>query len=201
MRRFPRSAGEGGPMRGAPGRLFSRGPRTYRSGALTRGARKKICILPVDTNGAPAEAGRLVGDLLSLRLSASKDFDVVEAAAFRAGARSASIRSFRNVASTDLKALADKVGTPLFLRATIFSYRDVPPGSVRAFPELQLDLILTDVQSGRVLWAANHSRRGDDYEGLLLRGSITNMVTLADRVVSEMIAAEESARSRKGIEP
>jgi hypothetical protein len=55
---------------------------------------------------------------------------------------------------------------------------------------LQLEFSLVDVRVGRVLWAAQHSRKGRDYVGFLMLGTVTNSVALSDRVIAEMIEAE-----------
>ena len=94
--------------------------------------------------------------------------------------------------------LSEIVGTTLFLRGTIYGYSDPSLTSGAAPPELQLEFTLVDVKAGRVLWASQHEHKGVDYTGLLMKGAVSNSVSLADRVVTEMIdTARFSARRDK----
>jgi TolB-like protein len=179
-----------GPSKG----LFQSGPASFRSRDLDT-ARQRVCVLPFDNLSSLPEAGRVVTDLVALRLAAARGFDLVEPSTLRAAALQARIGSFRGIGSDDLAKLADAVGTPLFVRGTVYSFAD-PAGRPGIVPELQVELSLVDVRAGRTLWVAQHARKGSDYIGFLMRGSVSNAISLTDRVVSEMIDAEERGRPR-----
>ena len=57
-------------------------------------------------------------------------------------------------------------------------------------------MTLSDVASGEIHWAVAHHRLGSEYAGLLQRGTVDNAIALADRVVSEAVAAQARARLR-----
>jgi hypothetical protein len=187
MRHFPEAGDESVQTQGKRKPLFHAGPISFRASDLDPATPHRVCLLPLDNISGMPDSGRIVFDVLSLRLAAAAGFEVVEPAALRAAALKAGIASFRSVTSDDLLRLAPAVGTPLFLRGTIYTYRD-PTGNAASAPEIQLEISLVDVQAGRVLWTAQHGRRGSDYVGFLMRGAVSNTVALTDRVVGEMIA-------------
>jgi hypothetical protein len=92
--------------------------------------------------------------------------------------------------SDDLARVAPALGTSLFLRGTIYRYGN---------DSVQIELSLVDVGTGRVLWSAQHDRKSSDYVGFLMLGAPATAVSLADRVVAEMIASAGGARSSKGL--
>jgi hypothetical protein len=167
-------------------------PRTYRSAALGK-VPVLVCLLPLVNESRDRLAGPIVGELLAQRLGASKEFRVVEASDFRTAMVATGVYGLRTGDPDELKKLGAKLGTNLFLKGTIYKYRDVLPGSGVRSPELEMQLSLVDVAAGKVLWTSSVARKGSDYSGLFELGAISNAVTLADQVVAEMIRAGENA--------
>jgi len=186
-RRFPSPSEEGSLVRGPRKPLFRTGPASFRTADLDPATPHRICVLPFD-NTSSNDAVRIVADILSLRLAAASGFEVVEPATLRQAALKANIASFRWISSDDLARLAPVVGTPLFLRGTIYEFDDPAEARSVTTPQVQIEMTLVDVQNGRVLWSAQHARKGSDYIGFLMLGAVSNVVTLTDHVVSEMIA-------------
>ena len=174
-------------------RPFLARPITFRSWRLDPKVPHAICVLPFDSNAAVPEATRIVADVLAVRLAEANGFDVVEPAVMRKAALDAGIGTFRSIGTPELKKIAKATGTSLFLRGTIFAFSDAK----RSVPMVDLELMLVDVDSGKVLWNANHTRKGSDYTGFLMLGAVSNAVTLTDRVVAEMIQSEQQAKPRR----
>lgn len=195
MRHFPAAGAESAPVRGQAKPRFKSGPASFRAADLDPARPHRVCVLPFDNDSTTPEAARVVADVLAVRMAAANGFEVVEPAQLRAAALQAHIASFRNVASEDLARLAPLVHTSLFLRGTIFRFVDVGGRSGAKTPELQLEMTLVDVSTPELLWTAQHDRKGSDYIGFLMRGAVSNSVTLADRVVWEMIQAEAHGAS------
>ena len=195
-KRFPTPTEESEIIRGPRKPLFRSGPVSFRVPDLDPSAPHKVCVLPFDDSTA-SDAVRVVADVLSLRLASANGFEVVEPAALREAALKANIVSFRWITSDDLARLAPIVGTPLFLRGTIYDFVDPAAGrGGAATPQIQIEMTLVDIQSRRVLWSAQHDRKGTDYTGFLMLGAVSNALTLTDRVVSEMIATGTRPQSR-----
>jgi TolB-like protein len=193
LARFPRPGEASLVERGPAKPLFRGGPVSYHARELTS-SRRRVCILPFDNLSATQEAPRIVADILSVRLAATPGFEVIEPGVVRAAALEAKIGSFRGIRSDDLRRLSSKLGTPLFLRGTIYSFIDPSGRNGGGDAEVQMEISLVDVDSGRVMWAAQHSRRGSDYIGFLMLGKVTSAVRLTDRVVTEMIDATGKGR-------
>jgi TolB-like protein len=198
MRDFPAPGQRSAPVRGPSKPLFRAGVVFYLARDLER-SKLRVCVLPFDNLSGSPDASRVVADVLALRLAATDEFDVVDPATLRAAALASRIGSFRGIGSDDLVHLADAVGTPLFLRGSIYKYAD-PAARPGSEPEVQIELSLVDVRAGRVLWAAQHARKGRDYIGFLMLGNVTSAVALADRVIAEIIDSEvHAARSQPAV--
>ncbi|HEX7193087.1 MAG TPA: hypothetical protein VF381_16065 [Thermoanaerobaculia bacterium] len=194
-RHFPAAGEEGSLVAGRRKPIFRTGPISFRAAELDPSVPHRVCVLPFDSTNV-GDAVRAVADVLSIRLAAASGFEVVEPAALREAALKANIASFRWIDSDDLARLAPVVGTPLFLRGTIYQYDDPVEARSATTPQLQLEMTLVDVQNRRVLWTAEHGRKGTDYTGLFMLGAASNALTLADRVVSEIIATGTRPQSK-----
>lgn len=173
------------------GRRLSGRPAMYRSALLPAGSVRRICVLPF-TSAVP-DASRIFLDILTVRLEATGQFDVVEPAEFREAMAAAGLRSVISLTSTELALLGKHLDTTLFLRGHVHTFRDAGGGR----SEVHMDMHLSDVATSQILWAVTHERRGLDYSGVLARGVVGNVVTLADRVLSETISIQHRARPRE----
>jgi len=172
--------------------MFTSNPQTYRSSSHPKGTSLRVCVLPFVSKFP--EAGRVMLEILNARLEATGEFEVVEPAEFREGMRRAGLRSVSTMTSSELARLGAEIGTPLFLRGNVHAWREGTGGR----SEVQLDMTLVDVSAGTILWAVTHQRRGSDYAGILGRGTVENVVALADLVVSETLESQHRARPRGG---
>ena len=168
-------------------------PKTFRADVREEAHVRRLCILPFENFTAVNDAPKALGQLLWRRLAESGRFEVVEPADLRAAMVSEGVRTFRDMDPVQLRRLGNRLGTSLFLRGTLYVYREASSHGATVSPQLALEWSLVDVASSRILWTSHHSRKGDDYRFLLQRGALSNAVTLSDQVVSEMVAAEEGA--------
>lgn len=178
------------------GRFMRHAPTSFIDRSLVAGKKPRICILPFDSTSQVPEASLVIANTFALRLASAGNFDVVEPAELRAASLKARIGSFISLGSEELAELGKIVGTSLFLRGTISKYVDSSQQSGSVVPEVELDLFLVDVEAGRVLWSASHSRSGSDYVGLLLLGGVFDGATLADRLICELAVAERRAAGK-----
>ncbi|HEX7707901.1 MAG TPA: hypothetical protein VF701_15690, partial [Thermoanaerobaculia bacterium] len=181
----------GAAARVAPGRgtsILRRDPPTFRSALHAQEELRRICVLPFDST--TRNAARIIGEILTIRLASTGEFEVIEAADFRGAMRAERFQSLIYMTSEELARLEPHLGTTLFLRGNVHTFRQGRSGTT----EIQLDMNLADVASGEILWATTHQRRGIEYSGLFERGTIQSVITLADRVVSEVVIAQANAR-------
>lgn len=170
--------------------FLARGAATYRSGSHPRGKVLRVCIMPF-TAKSP-EAARVMVEILTVRLEATGEFDVVEPADFREAMRAEKLQSIAAMTSTELTALSRHLDTTVFLRGNVHVWRE----SLAGRSEVQFDMTLVDVARGEILWAVTHQRKGLEYTGAFQRGAIDNVVSLADHAVSEAIAQQHRARPK-----
>ena len=163
-------------------------PVTYRSGELPKRQRRRICLVPL-TASAP-HAARVSLELLAIRLASNREFEIVEAADFRTAMRAEKLTSIGALTSDELRRIGKHIGTTVFLRGTVHTWREASAGR----SEVQLDMTLADVESGTILWAVTHGRRGSEYAGFFQRGVVENVIALADRVISESVQAQRQKR-------
>jgi hypothetical protein len=200
LRKFP-APGRTAKLASARARpLGLSGPATFRSAALETARRNRICLLPLENRSPARLASRTVAELLSQRLSASGTFEVVEPADFREAMVATGVRGIRRGDPAEMAKLSQALNTHLFLRGTIYVFRDASPRNASIMPELDLDLALVDAAEGKIVWTSRLARTGKDYEGFLELGAITNIVTLTDQAAAEMVRAAEKARP-KGLRP
>jgi TolB-like protein len=176
--------------RGKP--LGRSAPTTFRSDGLPADGKHRVVILPFRNLSRDLLATRLVASVVAYRLRASDEFHVVDAAELRDAVLATGARSITFPDPGDLKKLAGRLGTQLFLTGTIYTSRDAA-SSGEGTPGFELDVNLVDAAKGEVVWSAHHARKGTDYQGLLELGGIVSLPALTDQVVAEMIRAVENA--------
>ena len=180
-----------------PEETLSRGrPRSSVASELSLAKTPRVAVLPFDAVPGARQATRLVHDSLTIRLEENGAFDVIEPGDLRAAMRALQMPSLRGVTSTELAALGRELGTDLFIRGSIYTFREAEQrGS--APPELQFEMSMVNVASSRVLWSCYHGRQGSDYQGFLMLGRVSNGVSLTDRLIREAIAEQRNGRLRR----
>lgn len=162
----------------------SGGPVSYRARGAAPGG--PIAILPPTNYTPDPRAARVVGELLAVRARAHRGVRLVEAAELRQAAPAAELRLSRRLDVDDMKRLQPAVGTHLFLRTTVLRFdpsADAPVGDAR----VALEMTLVDADTERIVWTAYHERRGDEYVAPLRTSPVHDVVTLANRVVEELV--------------
>jgi len=169
--------------------LLMSGPRVYRSKMLDSKEILRIGVFPLDNWSTNREAGRIFLNLLILRLTNRELSKVTEPADVREIMIAEGIRSFDELNLDQLKRLQMRLNTRLFIGGTIYKYSEGLGAAGLASPEVELNLIMIDAETGKILWSGNHIRKGQDYMTFFEFGLIRNSVTLADQVLEEMVAS------------
>jgi hypothetical protein len=198
VRTMPHPGAEARPT-GRRARPFAR-PRsvTFRSPDFPTDQPIRVFVVPFANDTHDRSAPRLVAELLARRLAASGSFDVVEPGDFRAALLAERVPSLAWLNPDRMRTVGARLGTPLFVRGTVWRWREGAIGGGSMAPAIELELELVDADRGRVLWAAHLAREGTDYSGLFLRGSIESAAVLADQMLAEMIDAVLAAHAPTG---
>lgn len=170
------------PMRRTP----SPGPITYRAPGFDPRRAQRVCVLPFESFEKRSGAARIAVELASARLRERGGLSVVEAGDLRAAVLSEEVRSLLHPDSGQLRKLARRLDAPLFLRGTVYVYRERDGGGE---PEVDMQLTLVNVEEGKIVWTSRLARRGSQYMKLLQRGAISTAAALADQALAEMVDA------------
>jgi hypothetical protein len=183
---IPDGRGDGAARPGGTGALLAHGGLVaFRVRGAGRDA--PVAIL-APTNYSPEPlASRLVAELLAVRVGAQRGIAVVEPDALRRAAVATDLRLSRRLDADDMSKLAPAVGTRLFLRTTVLAFEPGLAAPVGTDARVALEMTLVEAGTGRILWTAIDDRRASDYAALLRPTPIRDVVSLADRVVDELV--------------
>ena len=177
------------PRRGLQDRPFYlSAPAVFRSRHLGAPV-TRVTLVPFSNLTRVREAPRTAGAQLERLLEASGAFEVVEPADFRDAMRAEAIPSLLRLQPDQLRAIGARLGSPVFVRGTVWRWIDTTAYSGALDPEVELEIELVDVGANRVLGVAHVARTGSDYSGFLLRGRMRTAAALAERVVAEIVEA------------
>jgi TolB-like protein len=174
--------------RGGIKQVIMPNPRVFRSKMLDSKEIFRIGVFPLDNWSTNREAGRIFLNLLILRLSNKKLSNVTEPADVREIMIAEGIRSFDELDPDQIRKLQEKINTRFFVGGTIYKYSEGLGAYGTTSPEVEINLTMLDAETGRIVWSSNHTRKGQDYMTFLEFGLIRNSVSLADQVLSEMVA-------------
>jgi TolB-like protein len=162
-------------------------PFAYLSPKFRTDRQDRIAILPLGNQSGIKEAGRILLKLLTLRLSGSGRFKVVEAGDLRESMIEEGIRLVEGIDLARLKALKERLGVRLFVGGTIYKYSEGRGVGGLSSPELELLLSITDAETGEIVWTSHHTRKGEDYLTFFQFGQIRSPIALSDQVLEEMV--------------
>jgi TolB-like protein len=153
----------------------------YRSPELFAKPRR-LAILPLENVAdEDASVARIVDALLRNRLAVHSGLAIVEPAELRAAIVAEGVTTLWGASPEKLKKVGDRVGTTLFLRGAVLR------GLLDPEQTVELHLYIVDVEARRVLWSALQDRSKAEFEKLLGLGNVDASVTVADRVVLELV--------------
>jgi TolB-like protein len=143
---------------------------------------RRLAILPLENLAAEdASVARVLDALLRNRLATRSGLAVVEPAELRAALVAEGVTSLWAASPETLKKVGERVGTTLFLRGAVLR------GLLDPEQTVELHLYIVDVATQRVLWSALQDRDKAEFEKLLGLGNVDATVTVADRVVLELV--------------
>ena len=172
-------------------------PRTAAEGAPA------IAVLPLEDLSGQAGVGERLTRVVYTELVNAGRWQVQEPGEVDAALAEARIRSTGIMTRDQSVRVAERLGVRWLLTGTTLEYGRVrtPDGEV---PAVGLALRLLDGRSGRVVWADQRFRSGEDRETVFTWGRINDITQLAGRTAAELIegirvpAAEDTSSVRRG---
>ena len=146
-----------------------------------------VAVLPVTDLSATEEAGDVVRFALEDELLRRGDYAPVPAPRVNAVLADLRIRYADRLSGEQVRELGRRLGAAALLVGMLerYEYREVEGEQV---PVVSLHLRLIDTAEGRVLWAADGHRVGNDHEFLLGLGVERSLARLGQDVVRAMVA-------------
>ena len=154
--------------------------------APATGPRQRVAVLALeDLSGQTGAADRMTRVLFTV-LAQTGAYDVVEPGAVDAALSDARVRSTGMLSREQMLALSTQLETRWLLTGSALEFGHVrtPDGEV---PSVGIALRLIDGRSGRVCWADQRYRNGDDRETVFGWGHESDGDRLAQHTLTELV--------------
>ena len=167
------------------------------------GARHRIAVLPLeDLSGQTGAADRMTRVLFTV-LAQTGAYEVVEPGTVDMALSDARVRSTGMLSREQVQMLSRELETRWLLTGSALEFGHVrtPDGEV---PSVGIALRLVDGTSGRVCWADQRFRNGDDRETVFGWGHESDADRLAQRTMAELVQGlripgrDDSTTTREG---
>ena len=145
----------------------------------------KLVVLPFNNISGRRDAGKIVADVFVVELFRDKRFDVVEPGNVNQIMFQEWIDRLGEIDIERLNMIGRRMGVSALVTGTVNEFNDGRTGSP---PVVALNARMIEVGTGKIIWSANKSRRGDDYIKIFSLGRVRSVITLTQKVVKEMIA-------------
>jgi TolB-like protein len=159
----------------------------YRSPTLVSQAPKRVAVLPFENRSQRRGAARIVTDVFVTLLFQRGRFEVIEPGVVSDALLAMTATPFGTVDLETMTGLRARIAADAVIVGTVHNYSEGIKRGASTSPELEMDARMLDTESGRILWSAAHGRSGDDYELLLDFGKARSAVSLAAKVMREML--------------
>jgi TolB-like protein len=161
-------------------------PQYYRGGIPEVAAAKTIAALPLVNFSQYEEASDIVLNSLIVELLETRIFKVIDPGIVDTIVLEKRLRLTDRLPLAALQELGKQLGVEYLLVGSINEYSMIH-GRNTQLPTVSISLRIVVCESGQIIWASTHSRRGDDEESLFGIGRIESLEQLASVTVTEMI--------------
>ncbi len=167
------------------------------AGPLVLPARPSVAVMPFEDLSGRVDVGEAFTRVFLAELVRSNTVDVVDPGALSETVERLQLRTTFAMTRAEMKSLGDSVPCTHLLFGSVLD-----AGTVRTadgdLPSVAATLRLVEASTGRVVWACNHSRTGEDNETLFGWGREHSRDRLLGQLAAEMITEfKKSASSRR----
>jgi TolB-like protein len=159
----------------------------YVSPTLKTDPPRRIAVLPFENTSERKGAGRIVTDVFLTALVQRRGFEVIDPGVVLQALVATGAAPYGAIDLEMLTKVGKQVEADAVIIGSVLEYNEGLPRAASTSPEVALDARMLDVGTGRILWFAAHSRRGEDSQLLLEFGKIKAMVPLVLKVTREMV--------------
>ena len=161
-------------------------PEVFYSDKNNAAAFKTIAILPFSNYSGKEDAGKQISNAFLIELLKKPKLHIVEPGQVDQIMRQERIRSSEQIDLKTANLLRDSLAIDYILIGAVNEYDYISSGD-KQVPLVGFNVRLLDATTGRIIWAANHSRKGDDHEILFSWGLTTSLTKLAQNSVRDVV--------------
>jgi curli biogenesis system outer membrane secretion channel CsgG len=165
----------------------SSGPRIFSQRAGSTATETTLAILPFDNYSGKEDAGKQVANVFLVELLKRGSFRVVEPGEVERVMKEERIRSAEQIDIGTAKNLKDKLSADYILIGAVNEYDYLKDGE-RDVPLVGFTVRILNTSTGTIVWAANHSKRGDEGELIFGWGSVNSLDQLTQNCVRDVIS-------------
>jgi len=144
----------------------------------------RIAVLPLENLTPNEYADEKVRSLVIMDLL-SRDVDVIEQGEVMRVLRELRIRSVESITVRDLQSLGDMLDVDVVIKGSVGTF-DMKKGNAVSYPEVSIHLMLTDINSGEILWSAWHTSGGASFWTRHFGAEGTTLDETARKVIKEV---------------
>lgn len=164
-------------------------------------ARAVVAVMPFEDLSGRVDVGEAFTRVFLAELVRSGTVEVVDPGTLNEAVDRLRLRTTMTMTHAEMKSLADSVPCTHLLFGSVLD-----AGTVRSadgdLPSVAATLRLVEASSGRIVWACDHSRTGEDNETLFGWGRERSRDRLLGQLAFEMITEfKKSASSRRPAAP
>lgn len=164
------------------------GPRaTYRSATLDTRPPRRVAVLPFENTSERSGAARIVSDVFTAGLVRDGRFAIVEPGTVSEALLAIGVFPYGFIDFETLAALRRRLLVDAVILGTVYAYSEGIKRGATTSPDIAFDARMLDAESGRILWAAESVRTGDDSKIAFHFGTIRAMMPLVVRATADML--------------
>jgi curli biogenesis system outer membrane secretion channel CsgG len=169
-------------------------PRTYLSDDITALKGYRVALLPLDNLSAVDGASTKIDEILLVELLHLGLFDVVDPGQVEKVLMELRIRRTSELTREEITALSEKINIRALITGSVLEYgsKESRSSGGASVPTVSVVLRMIEAASGRILWAASHSRTGDDAEKVFGVGRVRNQSKLSKTLIKDMLESMKS---------
>jgi curli biogenesis system outer membrane secretion channel CsgG len=171
------------------------GPRVFSQKTGSTTAYHTLAILPFDNYSGKEDAGKQVANVFLVELLKRGTFHVVEPGEIERVMKEERIRSAEQIDIAMAKTLKDKLAADYILIGAVNEYDYLKDGE-RNVPLVGFAVRILDTSDGTIVWAANHSKRGDEGELIFGWRGVNSLAQLTQNCVKDVISQIKFDRQR-----
>jgi hypothetical protein len=148
---------------------------------------KNIFIIPFSNESGVRTADQIVNNIF-LSALLSKGYRVIEPGMVMAQLRMNQVRTSGEIDLPTLDSLTEYFNSDYCLTGSVLEFKSMLQGEESVVPDIQISMRMIDAKTGKLVWAKQLERTGNDHFGMFGLGVIHSPGKLAKSMVEEILS-------------